>query len=1023
MQKSLLIFFFFISFVTLGQESVSIPDAINYFKIGKECFDNQQYVAARFNFRAFLAGKEETYTERLTEAQYYIICADYFGGKYGVEEEMKQFAEKHQGSHLANDMNFKLACLYFDKEKFRYASRAFEACEEALLTENQKEEYRYRLGYTYFSLKDKKRAKPLFKSSSESGGKYEDEALYYYSFLQYQDGHYDAALKGFETLHQKQMFEETVPYCMAQIYALKGEYEKLTVFAPNYLKQADEKNQAEMNRIVGNAYYQMGKYEEAVVHLENYRHASAEKPQTMRTDLYHLGVAYYNREDYAKAAEVFSQITAQDDPMTQSAYAYLGECFVKQGDKERARLAFETASKYKFDPILREDAYYNYVKLSYETAISPFSGTINLLEGFLDEFPESEYTLEMYDLMYKSYMTTANYREACNSIERLKHKDARLLLARQRVMYYRGVELYNNGYYKEAEQHFKRSLEGNPHEKTLKALAFYWSGEACYQRQKYEEAIKYFKQFVSTAGAYALDEFGIAHYNTGYSHFKLHHYDEAITWFRKFMRSGKTSEKDWKTDANNRVGDCFYLKRDFREAVKYYNLAIENGGNGVDYAYFQKGFCQGLSHQYDSKVLTMSRLMNEIPESPYADDALYEKARANVILENYSDAIADYKRLPQLFPHSKYASKALLNAALAYYNSGDYQQASLTYKLVVDKYQGTEEAHAAMVALKNISIEQNTVNEYIAYAKEVGGKDMQQQQEDSLNFLAAEKLYMAQRFEEAIKAFENYTQHFKNGTHLLVAHFYMADAHMQLARPTEATKHLEYIVSRPHSLYTEQSLSVLSTMYFRKNQYYKALENYKRLLENAGQKENITAAKIGIMECNYALNEAGATILAVDDLLKESLPQPTISRAHYYKATSYLALKNEEAAQASFEILAEDLNTPYGAEAKYRIAEILHRSGKAEKAKTEIFDFINKGSSEQYWLAKTFILLSDIYAEEDDLFQARQYLLSINDNYKQDDDILDIVNEKLTAVTAKEQQQNKEKRRNLDLHFSSDSIQ
>lgn len=1019
-QKFYLLIFFFISTLVLAQHSVTVPDDINYFKTGKECFDNEQYAAAVYNFENYITGCT-TYDVRVAEAEYYIICANYYQRKEGVAGEMEKFIQSHEGSLYANQVAFKLGHFYFDEEEYRKSIKAFELCDESGLSEEQLSDYYYPLGYAYYVENNYKRAKPLFKSSVKQDVKYCDESLYYYSFLQYQDKNYNSALEGFEALQEKGKYEETVPYFIAQIYFLKEDYDKLLAFAPALLEEEQNKNDVELNRIVGDAYYKMGDYDKAIQYLEAYQNGTK---KTLRQDLYHLGVAYYMKKDYANAAETLAQITAQNDPVSQSAYSYLGECFVKLNDKERACLAFQTASKYEFDPVLREDAYYNYVKLSYETAVSPFNGTIALLEGFLKEFPESEYKLEIYDLMYKTYMTTTNYKDACNSIEKIKSKDGRLVMARQRVMYYRAVELYNLGQYKNAIDYFKRSLMGDPQEKTLKARALYWMGDAYYQIAEYVKTLEYLKQFVESPGAYGLKEFSSAHYNMGYSCFKLHRYNDAISWFRKFTQLDKSKDVNWLTDANNRVGDCFFLKRDFYNAIKYYSFAIEQGGEGSDYACYQKGFCQGMSHQYEPKIVTLNKLLNETPESPYADDALYEVARTWVILERYEEAIKAYKQLPFSYPNSKYASKSLLNAGLAYYNSGDLDNASATYKQVVDKYQGTEEARSAMLALKNISVEQNSVNDYIAYANEKGAINVEEQEQDSLNFLAAEKLYISQQFDEAVSAFDSYTQQFPQGVYILQSYFYMADAYMQLSQPEKAMLCLEYIINQPRSIYTEQSLAVLSATYFNQQEYAKALDTYKQLLENAEQKENVIAAKIGIMDCNYLLGEAGATILAVDNLLVESLPPATVNKAYYYKAKSYIALNNKAAAKESFEILAQDVNNKYGAEAKYLIAEMYYDDKKTEEAKEEVLDFINKGSAQQYWLAKAFILLSDIYVFDDDLFQAKQYLLSISDNYKQDDDILGIVEEKLGQIAAKEEAQNQGKRDSLGARFlnPNDSI-
>lgn len=73
-------------------------------------------------------------------------------------------------------------------------------------------------------------------------------------------------------------------------------------------------------------------------------------------------------------------------------------------------------------------------------------------------------------------------------------------------------------------------------------------------------------------------------------------------------------------------------------------------------------------------------------------------------------------------------------------------------------------------------------------------------------------------------------------------------------------------------------------------------------------------------------------------------------------------------------------------------------------AEQEVMSFMQMQTTQQYWLAKSMILLADINLQRNDTFQAKQYLLALQANYKQTDDIQTIVAEKLTALeTTKEE--------------------
>ncbi len=97
--------------------------------------------------------------------------------------------------------------------------------------------------------------------------------------------------------------------------------------------------------------------------------------------------------------------------------------------------------------------------------------------------------------------------------------------------------------------------------------------------------------------------------------------------------------------------------------------------------------------------------------------------------------------------------------------------------------------------------------------------------------------------------------------------------------------------------------------------------------------------------------------------------------------------------------MSKDTRTANGAEAKYLVANHLFEIKKDKESENEIMNFIEKGTPHQYWLARAFVLLADIYIYD---FQAKQYLLSLQENYKQKDSIQDLIQERLDQIQERE---------------------
>ena len=55
-------------------------------------------------------------------------------------------------------------------------------------------------------------------------------------------------------------------------------------------------------------------------------------------------------------------------------------------------------------------------------------------------------------------------------------------------------------------------------------------------------------------------------------------------------------------------------------------------------------------------------------------------------------------------------------------------------------------------------------------------------------------------------------------------------------------------------------------------------------------------------------------------------------------------------------------------------------------------------------MARCLLLYSDIYFAKGDLFSAKQFLLSIQENYTADDDIQTLTSDRMNIITEKEQE-------------------
>jgi tetratricopeptide (TPR) repeat protein len=144
-----------------------------------------------------------------------------------------------------------------------------------------------------------------------------------------------------------------------------------------------------------------------------------------------------------------------------------------------------------------------------------------------------------------------------------------------------------------------------------------------------------------------------------------------------------------------------------------------------------------------------------------------------------------------------------------------------------------------------------------------------------------------------------------------------------------------------------------------------------------------------------------------DDVLKyvnlvrdyEKSSQQDKFKTGLYAGKAYLQKGDTTGAIKEFSYTVANTKTIDAAEAKYNIANIEYMRGRYKASQKTCFDLVKELPNYDYWVAKTFILLSDDYIALKDDFQAKATLQSIIENYKANDDILPTAKQKLDSLS------------------------
>ena len=980
-----------------GQRSYQFESPDRLFQEGKAFFELQDYPACIDKLDAYKG--QSTNRDLVQEADYMLAYIAFEQGRENSAEILEAFVDLYPDTRHRNEICFLLGSAHFAKNDYNMALYWFNESDIDLLGIEQQEAYAFRSAYSLLQTGDLNGARAYFTNIKQSGSTYREAAAYYTAYIDYASGDYERAFSEFDQLKTNPLYKEQSLYYISQIQFIGGKYDKAIASGEELLHlYPNSANNAEIYRILGNAYYHQGDQAKALSLLSKY---VDDTDQPLRGDLYILGVCYFNQKNYQKAVQCFSETIKETDALTQNAYLYLGQSYLHLNDKNNARMSFEMAATSAFDEKVQEVAMYNYALLIHETSFSGFGESVTIFEDFLNKFPDSQYADKVGDYLVEVYMTTKNYDAALTSIEKIKQPGSKILAAKQNVLFQLGTQAFTNQEISKAIEYFNRVIaSGSHHDKDAYTNAYFWRGESYYRENNFSQAISDFQSHLNNTNDRSSETYALTYYNLGYSHFKQHNYNAALNAFRQYISLERNETATSLADAYNRVGDCQFYNREFAAAEQSYTKAAALQPSFGDYALYQKGYVLGLQKDYQGKVSILDRLIREYPESQYIDDALYEKGRTYMLLETYNMAEKAFTQLIGSHPQSSLARKAGIQLGLLYFNSNQSEKAVEAYKKVINDYPGSEEAKTAVQDLRSVYIDLNDISSYATYVNSLGGNlHIEVNEQDSLTYLAAERLFLRGDNDGALRSLRNYLNSYPQGAFLSNANYYLATIAFLQKNYAEAKQRFTAVITSGDTKFLEDAWARKAEIEYLEKDFADAINSFKQLDAIAEQKENREAAKLGIMRAAQHTGQQSEALQAANELLKDSKLSPEIeTEARYLRAKTYLAMKEVAKAETDLQTLSKDVRTVYGAEAKYLLAQLYFDKKETDKVEKEIMDFIKQGTSHQYWLARGFILLADVYISKGDDFQARQYLTNLQNNYKGNDDIAGMIEDRLSKL-------------------------
>ncbi len=885
-----------------------------------------------------------------------------------AERMAMNFESQFPESRLLRPLQLHTANHFFINRKFSKAREWFEKADADGYSGQTQDEIAFKTAYSHFAEGHYAQAKPLFQKVQNSSGNYKASAIYYTSFIDYNDSNYVQAGAGFEKLNNDPQFGQVVPYYLAQIYYKTERYNELMEVANSILKREEVVRRDEIERLLADTYYRKANYAEAAIHFERFKEYGG---TFRREDHYQLGYAYYQTARYAEAIQSFNRITQADGPLSQDAWYHLGDCYLRTGDKNKALTAFEAASRLDASPDMKKQSRYLYAKLNYELQ-GPFDPPAKVIVAFAKDYPNTSETKYLNKLLADIYIREKNYERALEAIREAGTQSIEMKSAYQKVSYFRGIELFNAAKYKEAIAVWNDSRQFAINPQWL-ALSYYWTGEAHYRLGAFKEALENYETFRASSGASGTDQYIKVLYDLGHVQLKLKQYANSITNFKNFIAAYKTEDAR-RSDARLRAADAHFVGSAYAQALELYKEALRFNSKEGDYALLQKGMCEGLLGREDDKISSLSKLERDFPNSNYLAEASFEKASSLLRLDKNTDALNAFEAFRIKHQNHPLARQALLNEGLVLRNLDRQAEAVSKLKKVVEDYPSTREAKEAISFARLVYADMGQLDAYIEWVQKIDFANVKEAQLDSTLYNSGYEYYALGDCSKSVTEFGHYLKRFPKGLFVLNAHYFRAACLEKSGDLQAAQTHWQQLFNLGNHEYSAESAFKLGLWAFNKsdfsaaNNYFNApaMQNNERLVRDS----RIYRLRMAEQAQNNSLILSLAEAILLDD---KSAPEHK-TEALLQRARTFMVLNNGAAAKADFEILYQNPKDVSAAEAGFNLAKIAFEAGQFAQSIEQIYAYMERTPGFVQWREQGLALLFENFLAINDYFQARYTL-------------------------------------------------
>lgn len=894
-------------------------------------------------------------------------------------------------SFLNSEIHREYALALFEQSKYELALANLEKVNLKTLTSLQLGEYWYKKGYCLSENALRlTEALNCLKNSVEYQSEYKYPAYFAMGLIEYNFHNFAQARHWFENSINDMRFADISAFYLVDCHFMAGDYSYVIEKGEILYPTVSAERQKHLSRMLSESFMLKGDAKSARKYL------SVEKAMSY-ADYFHAGSVLYAVGDYKGAIENFEKMSPQKDSLYQIASYQKAYSYVTIKNKVKALDSFKDASELSFDNMIKEDALFNYAKLSFD-----LNNDESVFKQYISTYGTTVKGEMIFDYLAMSALLKKDYTKAVEAYDNIDELSDSQKSNYIKANYLRADQLLKIGSYSSAIPYLKAASYYLPKDNEFGQLSRYTLANTYYMSDSYKDALNVYNDLYNITALYGRSEGALIPYNIAYCFFKQRDYSNAARWFDTYLSSG---DKLARKDALIRRADCDFSVKNYKSAALNYKKAVDAYKDVQNlYSYYYMGMSYGLLGDKKAKVQALSIVLSCDATAQYYLESMYELARAYTDISEGQNALKAFDILLSHTSDPEFVAKALLGKGVVKHNMGNLQDALKEYQSLVKKLPSSPYVQDALLSIQSIYTALKQPEKYIEYLEANNlSTGRTPEEKRALYFNTAQQVFLAGNYKGAINSFNKYLNMYPNSEKTSDAYYYIAASYKSLSQKEKACEYYAKVLSLgvESSSYAEFAIMDYALLSYSLERYKQAYDLYMKLTSKQFTMISKADAYTGAMRSAYRASDYTNAIDAAAYLLRIVSDADLRREAQYVQAKSYLSTSQRDKAFELLTKLMTQANTAEGAESYYLIIKARFDWGKFEEVEKGVFDFAQKNEDQPYWLAKAFIVLGDSYVERNMLDQAIATYQSVRDGYEassSEDDILTLVQQKLTDL-------------------------